>query len=157
MRTHKRGHDSALDSPLVHKSYSIKYILLLYSNPCLMLPLCLVLKLSDILWVVPVRPRELLGAPPREGTTVEVPAGRRSSISGYADSEKSPSTGSPQGGEGLADPAVLCVLEIAGQDASLVLQLLYEDNTGVCQKCEPHLRTSSFQSVHNHTLCFDFL
>lgn len=38
-----------------------------------------------------------------------------------------PLAGGPQRGEGLADPAVLCFLQITGQDSLLVLQLLHED------------------------------
>lgn len=82
-------------------------------------------KLSDISSILSVTPRQLLGGPSREGATVQVPAQCGSSISGDVNIVEPPSTGGSQGGEGLADPAVLCFLEIAGQDSSLVLQLLY--------------------------------
>lgn len=65
---------------------------------------------------------------------MQVPAQCGSTISGYADGVKPPSGGGAQGGEGLADPVVLGLLEIAGQDSSLVLQLLDTDDTPGCEK-----------------------
>ena len=67
---------------------------------------------------------------------MEAPAHSRSSVSLYANTVKPPTAGGPQGGEGLADPAVLRLLEIVRQDSFLVLQLLYENNTGACKKCK---------------------
>lgn len=81
---------------------------------------------SDVFSFVSVRPRQLLGSPSRQGATVEVPAHRRSSVSGNSQAVKSPA-GGPEGGEGLADPAVPGFVEIVGQDSLLVLQLLQEE------------------------------
>lgn len=57
---------------------------------------------------------------------MQVQAQRGRSTSVYADALKAPSAGGAQGGEGLADPAVLGFLEVIGQDALLVLQLLHQ-------------------------------
>lgn len=75
---------------------------------------------------------------------MQVPAHCGGSVSGYADTVKPPSGGGLQGGEGLADPAVLCFLEIAGQDSSLVLQLLHEGDTEGCEKRSSENVKSSF-------------
>ena len=57
---------------------------------------------------------------------MEVPAGCRSS-SLPVNADAVDSARRSQGGEGLADPAVLRLLEVVGQDSLLVLQLLYEE------------------------------
>lgn len=81
---------------------------------------------SDIVSILSVGPRQLLGAPGGERATVEVPAGRGSS-SFPVNADAVDSARRSQGGEGLADPVVLRLLEVVGQDSLLVLQLLYEE------------------------------
>lgn len=87
---------------------------------------------SHISPALSVRPRQFLGAPPREGAAVQVPARRGASlISVKADAVDPPaaSAGGSEGGEGLADPVVLRFLEVVGQDSFLVLQLLEKEST----------------------------
>lgn len=60
---------------------------------------------------------------------MEVPAGRGSS-SFPVNADAVDSARRSQGGEGLADPVVLRLLEVVGQDSLLVLQLLYEEEHG---------------------------
>lgn len=90
-------------------------------------------KLRDVLSILFVRPQWLLGAPSREGGAMQVPAQSVGAICEHADGVKPPSGRAAQGGEGLADPAVLGRLEVAGQDSSLVLQLLDTDDTPGCE------------------------
>lgn len=81
---------------------------------------------SDIVSILSVGPGQLLGAPGGERAAVEVPDGRGgSSVPVNADAVDAARRS--QGGEGLADPAVLRLLEVVGQDSLLVLQLLYEE------------------------------
>lgn len=85
--------------------------------------------------LVPARRRSLgspceaikpFGAPSRAGASAHVQAQRGRAVCVYANALDAPSAGGPQGGEGLADPAVLGFLEVVGQDSLLVLQLLHQ-------------------------------
>lgn len=60
----------------------------------------------------------------------------RGSISVHADAVQPPA-GGPQGGEGLADPVVLRLLEVIAQDSPLVLQLLREERHRCKKKTAP--------------------
>lgn len=100
-----------------------------------------------------MRPQQFLGAPPRKGAAVLVPAHRGASlVSVNADAVEPPAAaaaGGSEGGEGLADPVVLRFLEVVGQDSFLVLQLLEKESTDREKRSRkiPHTQSETDQNV----------